>query len=35
VQISGLGEDAALVIAIAVGIDRLREQERRRAMMSR
>jgi uncharacterized protein YxjI len=26
------GEDAALVIAIAVSIDRLREQERRRAM---
>ena len=26
------GEDAALVIAVAVGIDRLREQERRRAM---
>ena len=26
------GEDAALVIAVAVSIDRLREQERRRAM---
>jgi uncharacterized protein YxjI len=28
------GEDAALVIAIAVCIDRLREQDRRRAVMS-